>query len=396
MILANKKTLTNIVFNAIATILPLAVLQVFVYPNVSRVLGDDSYALMLTIYSVWVLVAGTLAGAINSSKIVANGEYVKKKLNGDYPIIIKNWLVISSVVCFLVVWYYLGSFSFLHIVFSVVVSCLMFIQMYLESGFRIDIDYQNLLINKIVLSIGYVIGYFLTYLTKYWELIFIFGYGLSILFCIYKSSIRKEESIKTGLYNSTLSDCYMYATSNFISNAVNYADKLILYPLIGSTALSIYYVSTLLGKVVNTGANTIRDVILSNVSKETNNDKDTFIKLIKLVLVIVIVGYFGIVVIGKYILSFLYPQLIDEVITYLPITTAASMLDVIATIIHPFTLKYCEAKYQMVFSGVSGIAYFIFSLLLWYFFGLKGFCFGTIVGQLIRIVLMLVIYFKES
>ena len=396
MLLANKKTLTNIVLNAIATILPLAVLQVFVYPNVSRTLGDDSYALMLTIYSVWVLVSGTLAGAINSSKIVAYAEYVNNKLNGDYPLIIKKWLAITSVVCFVAIWYYLESFYLLHIVLGVIVSCLMFIQMYLECGFRIDIDYKNLLINKIVLSIGYVIGYFLTYITKYWEFIFVFGYGLSILFCMLKSSIKNEKSIKTILYKRTISDCYMYATSNFISNAVNYADKLVLYPLIDSASLSIYYVSTLLGKVASTGASTIRDVLLSYLSKENKNDKKIFAIFVVAITCIVTLGYFVIVNIGKVLLAYLYPTLISEVIIYLPIATIISMLDVVAVIIHPFTLKYCSSKWQVLFSASYGISYFIFSLVLWKMLGLKGFYYGGIIGQIIRIVLMLAIYFKKS
>lgn len=41
--------------NIIAVTIPVAVLQLIVYPITAKSIGGDSYGLMITIYSVWIM-----------------------------------------------------------------------------------------------------------------------------------------------------------------------------------------------------------------------------------------------------------------------------------------------------------------------------------------------------
>jgi hypothetical protein len=64
--------------------------------------------------------------------------------------------------------------------------------------------------------------------------------------------------------------------------------------------------------------------------------------------------------------------------------------------IQPFVLKFCDIKWQILISAVGLITYFCASLVLWKFFGLFGFCYGTAIGMLAKLILMLAIYYKKD
>lgn len=392
----NVKRYKDLILNTIAIGLPIGILQLFIYPNLARELGNEEYGLLISIYSIWTLVSGALSGALNSIKLVRNNKYNNEGLDGDYPIISTRWAFIISFVCFFAIWIYIGEFKILNIILGTISALLMYYEMYYECSFRINISFINILICKMILVVGYIVGYFAFTITKYWEFIFIFGYGFSFAYCIFKSNFIKEKFTKTKYYSETLRGCNYIAISNFVDNLSTYADKLVLYPLMGGNVVTIYYTSMLIGKVVSMIASSLRDVILSYISKNTKNDEKFNTKSFVISFFLIVVCYLVLMFVNKWMIGFLYPQLIQEIVQYLPLALAITMLDVFATILHPYTLKYCEAKWQILISVLSTSANFITSLILWSIYGLTGFYIGAIIGQMSRIIMFMYVYYNKS
>lgn len=390
----SKQFIVNVFLQMTSSFLPIAVLQLFVYPRIAEELGGDKYGLMLTIYSVWFFIAAPISDAINNSLIVNNNKYKDGNARTDFSILSRRWLFISSILCLIVTYYYDNSISVLSLALRTIISIFIFLSNYLECYFKIDINYIRITINKSIISLGFIIGYGLFIFTKKWEFIFVFGYGFSVLFCLLTLKNNKIGN-KTEYYSVISKDCSALIFPSIINGAIGYADKLVLYPLLGGLEVSIYYVATLIGKVTSIISGAIREVTLSYLSRTNKNKK----KLVVLILVcgipLVCIAYAVILIFSRFIISFLYPQWVEQVIKLIPITTIAAMVEVLNNVIYPFSLKNCDRKWQIVFSVTSALAYFISSLLLMKLYGIYGFCIGNVIGQLVKLLLMIFVYFNN-
>lgn len=80
----------------------------------------------------------------------------------------------------------------------------------------------------------------------------------------------------------------------------------------------------------------------------------------------------------------------------IPLTTVTIMLTILISFLNPFILKFCKMQWQIGINMVGAIAYFGSALGLWYFMGLKGFCIGTIIGASAKLIIMIVVYYKNQ
>ena len=393
--LKSNKIIIDIILNISAAALPIAMLQLIIYPRVAKDIGGDEYGLMLTIYSVWIMISNSLGNVLNNIKLLKFPEYSKAGVEGDLPILLRRWLCIGSAIIFFVIWIYCGEFSPIHIFLGVIAAAFIMLKAYFEVGFRIKLNYVAILINHALLSIGFFLGYFLCKITGIWELIFILGYALSSFYCIAKTELIKEPAVKTQFYQEVKKDSYSLVCSTVINNLINYADKLVLYPLMGGMAVSIYYTATILGKITGMLTGPINSVILSYITRWDKTKANVFFKVIIVGGIVATLGYFITLLISRPVLSLLFPQWLEEVMDIIPYTTVTIMLNVLVSIMQPFVLKYCKMQWQIAISALGSVAYFTCALILWNFMGLKGFCIGTIVGIVTKLIIMVLVYCKS-
>ena len=391
-----KKVITDMMLNIIAAALPVAMLQLVIYPKVAVAAGGEEYGLMLTVYSIWIMTSNAPGNVLNNVKLLKYPQYQAMQEEGDVPILLRRWIVLSSSIVFLATWLYCGEFSVHHLFLGVLVACALMLKAYLEVGFRIKLNYKAILVNNALLSLGFFAGYYLFLKTSYWELIFLTGYALSCTFCAVKTGLLKEAAVKTTLYQSVRSDAYSLLVAAVIGNLINYADKLVLYPLMGGTAVSIYYTATILGKITGMLTGPINSVILSYITRWDNAKASIFSKVLATGFVVICFGYALTLVFSKPVIGYLFPQWVNEVLKIIPITTVTVMLTVLSSILQPFVMKFCNLHWQIVISGVGSLAYFACALILWNVFGLTGFCIGTVIGATVKLILMIIIYRKMA
>lgn len=390
-----NKVLVDMMLNIIAVAIPVAVLQLIVYPFTATVIGDEKYGLMITIYSVWVAVSNTIGNALNNVKLLNNNEYIARNEHGDFIILFRRWNLVNVIIVIIITSIYSHSFNLFNILISGIIAIFFTAKSYLEVGFRIKLNYLGIVISNALQSLGYIIGCFITYKTSIWQSIFIFGYLFSVLFCIFKTKLFKESSSKTALFSKVQKETRELTLATVAGSMMNYADKLVLYPLMGPSVVSVYYTATILGKIVGMLTGPINSVILSYISRWDESKKNVLNKLLITGFPLSIVGYIFALVVAKPIIGALYPQWIDEVTKIMPYTTATIMLLVLISMINPFVLKYCGTKVQIIINGVGVCVYFIAAIILWKVFGLKGFCIGTVIGAVTKLSIMLIFYYKK-
>ena len=390
-----KKAILDVLLNITATVLPLAMLQLLVYPQIARVLGGQEYGLMLSIYSIWIMLPHSLGNVLNNIKLLKVTEYQRLGTEGDIAILVRKWLALGATVSFAIIWIYCGKFTPTHILIGTVIAVLIFLKSYLEVGFRIKLDFVAVLINNALMSVGYILGFVLFSFTHIWEFVFLLGYLFPCIYCTLKTNLLKELPQKTILYQTVQKDAYSLVFSSIIRNLTHYADKLVLYPLMGGTAVSIYYTATILGKITGMLTGPINSVFLSYIARWDKSRANVFSKVLLIGLVICSAGYVVVLLIAKPVLGFLFPQWLDAVMKLMPLTTVTVMLGVLVSVLNPFVLKFCKLQWLVIINIISSVVYFGSALVLWHYLGLEGFCIGTIIGLIVRLSIMICVYFRS-
>ena len=393
---AKKKAVGDVLLNIVAAALPIGMLQLIIYPQIAKNIGGDEYGLMLTIYSVWIMLSNSLGNVLNNIKLLRVNDYEEINDEGDVALLLRRWLALSSAIVFIVIWIYVGQFDAVHIIVGTFTALLIMLKAYLDVGFRINLNYVAILITNVLLSLGFLLGFFLFKLTSIWEFVFLIGYLLSVIYNAIKTGLLKERPKKTILFSDIRKDAYSLVVAAIINTLINYADKLVLYPLMGGTVVAIYYTATILGKITGMLTGPINSVFLSYISRWDNSRTGFFFKMLSIGTVICVFGYGLTLLLAKPVIGLLFPQCLDQVLKIMPLTTLTIMLTVLTSLLQPFVLKYCKMQWQIAISAAGSAAYFAFALLLWHFMGLKGFCIGTIIGVVVKLVIMIAVYSKTT
>lgn len=389
-----KKIVMDIILNVVATAVPLIVLQLIILPSLADKMNEESYGLILTMISIFTVICGSFGNALNNIRLIKNAEYEKQKMQGDFSLILLCETILSAII--VIVSFQHLKLIFIDYILSVILAILWISREYYIVAFRIRLDFRGIVFNNIALVTGYIIGYGLFLIYSYWEIIYILGMLFSIIYIVKKTDITREKVCITPLLQGTIQELFFLTFASLVNSLLNYADRLVIYPLIGGAAVSIYYSSTLFGKLVSTAVTPLNSVMLSYLAKKRNLQKGILKRVVAVSVVAACIGYLICRIIAYPALNIIYPKWADESIKYVPITTLVAMLNMIISVLSPFLLKYCKMKWQLIINISVLITYLFCSVTLYNVWGLTGFCIGVLISNIIKLLIMLILGFKAT
>lgn len=390
-----KKLILDTIFNIIATAIPILVLQLIVLPIIGKELGESQYGLVITLISFSTLISVPIGNVLNNIKLLTYNQYTDKNISGDFNILLLSGSIINVIAIIIGTIYYERTLSVVSVSLMILLSCLTLLREYLIVGYRIELNYKAILINNLILGLGYALGLVIFYLSGYWQFIYIAGTFLSLLYVLKTSNLIKERLVKTQLFGSTLYKSVVLLFSVFIKTFLSYADKLLIFPLLGPAAVATYYSSTLLGKIMSMAITPISSVMLSYLAKMEKIGVKKFVSLLSVTINVGIIGYFIAILISGPVLRALYPDWAERSMELIYITTATAIIQVITSVINPIILRFNNVNWQAIISGINVIIYLILSLMLYKHYGLYGFSVGVMIASLSKLVMMIFVYFYE-
>lgn len=394
--MSKKNFFLDSLLNIVATAIPIIILQLVTLPIIGNQLGGDQYGLIVTLISLFTVLSFPFGNVLNNIRLLVDKEYSEKRIFGDFNILLIGSIVLSTIMMIIGTVYYEGQFSFISISLIILISCLNLLREYLGVSFRLQLNYKKIVINNVILTIGYILGTILFSLMEYWQFIFIFGYGFSVLYIIKNSTLLKEPVVRTDLFNSTTYKSIVLLGSSLLTNVLNYADKLLIFPLLGPAAVTIYYTATILGKIISMAITPINGVILSYIVRLEKINHKTFGSIMLLTGTVGIIGYFFTIWISPLVLGFLYPDWANESLKYIYITTATAIVGVISSVIQPFILKFNHINWQLIINGSNVIVYMVCAFVLYQFYGIMGFCIGIFISNVYQLILMVCIFIVSN
>jgi hypothetical protein len=136
---------------------------------------------------------------------------------------------------------------------------------YSEVEFKINTNFFRYMIYYILISVGYILGLFAFRNTGEWMIALIAGEVLAVAFVVVFGKIYRKPLIKpTRDFGPVFLSMGFIFLSAFIDNITLHADRILLLSITGDgAAVSIYYIASLIGKIVSMLTHPINAILIS-------------------------------------------------------------------------------------------------------------------------------------
>ncbi len=381
----------DVLLNVVASCLTTFVVQLVCYPLLASMLDSEGYGRLLLLMGVSNLVSGFLAVSLNNGRLLSQEVYPSGRgyADGDFNAMLSALQIFGGIAVFAATLVVTESL-FESILLALITITTMFCS-YHGVSFRLVIDYRRVLIMSVVQARGYLLGLFGCRVTGVWEAVFLCGqlFGCAYLFAT-ASTVREPFDLTPRL-GRAMRDYTALSLANLASSLTQYADRLLLYPILGSSSVSYYTVASYLGKTSGVVAGPISSVLLTYYSKERRGvARVDVIKRLAVMALLLGMLYVAVVLLAGPLLSFFYPTLAGDSLPYVPLASGAAVLAIYSGFVWPMVLSYAPRHWQPFIQVGYLVAYVLLALVGCQIWGLWGFCFGAVIAGAFRLVVSLI------
>ena len=384
-----RKFITDYIYNLMSSIFPIIVLQIIIFPLLNKIYGAEEYGLILTIIALFTMFSSSFGNVLNNVRLLDSSD--KNHKEGNYIFLLAALNIINVIIMLIVA---ILMYDVTNIIFLVLIGLtggLFLSRQYMLVYLRIKLNYKRILWSNVLLVVGYLIGIILLKFTEFWIILYMLGLGISLAY-IYKSNKEFFEKLVvdsdlTGILKQVLT----LLTASFLVAGINYFDRILLYPLLGAVSVSIFYASSIFGKMITQLINPINNVILSHLVNFKTFKRRFFLKYLIALIGISTISFFAIMIFGEFLLQMLYPNLYASAISYLPIAGINAIFVMIYASTNPFLLRYYRFKWQIYVNLIGLVLYVGLGVWLSGLYGLSGFYFGVTLSNFARFVFMTIL-----
>ena len=354
----NRQKLLNLIYSIGATAIFNMTLQFLIYPSFERQMGEERYGVVLALLSMIAITAGTCGYAVNCSRLL--GVEKGRTSSGDYNLI----LLAMGAICGgigVVYLYRLGLGSPLSILLFVVLILVTMLRYYSEVEYRIHTDFFRYLIYYLLISLGYIVGLFLFRISGYWMLTLILGEALAVLYVVIRGSIYRAPFFRpTREFRLILSSIGFILLSALIDNIVLHADRILLLAITGDgSAVTLYYVASLVGKIVAMFTLPINSLVISYLSRYRGALTGKMWLLITLVATVFGgIALLGCLIVSPFLIRILYPDMLDAARPYFLPAILGQIFYFVSGVLMIVLLRFKGEKKQFFFNGAYAVVFF--------------------------------------
>lgn len=385
-----RKFLKDTSINIISNLLLVSVIQLICFPLLNKSETENVFSLITVIYGYAIIIATTLGNTLNNVRLLYNNKITQSKKEYLFNNIFK-YVIIGNIIIFsLLIWLYTKEVTVNNILI-VLFSALLTSRYYLNVYFREKLNFTKILFSNVSILIGYLIG-ILLYVTllEFYSVIFVMGELLGIVYIIknIQGNTYEDENnyeIESNIKNKVYKDYTNYTLTNLMINALNYLDRIIVFPLVGANAMTTYFIGSTTSKMISLITTPMNNVLLSYIT--AGESKNTYFKTLNLIVMISLIPSFFLIKYTSLLLTkILYYDYFDHVDKIMNLITIICLLSIYNSVINPFCMKILSSitllKIQITYAGF----YIISALLCTINYGLFGFCWATIISILFRLI----------
>lgn len=383
--------LGDFIFKLMANTLSIAIRNILVLPILASIFSTKEYGELMTVIGVITTIAAGLGNSLLSTRLIMDGDYKRKNLQGDFNIFCIIVSVIGGLSCLAIHKIFPGVSTIQLIIISAVLFLETFVG-YHSGWFILRQEFRKLLVYTIIGGIGFVIGLIFSNITKLWAITYLISDGFSIAFLLYFSPLPKENYSLTVECPKMLKKYFILIITTVISNALAYLDRLLLYPIIGSEAVAIYTTASVFGKAFNLIALPVSSIMLGYYAAEKIKLNlrrywiINFSTLGVLMIFVVMTRFIGIWATGV-----LYPSIVNDAKPFILIANISSSIGASAQITKSAALKYAKVYWILLIQVIYAVVYLLGGYYGVLRYGLMGFSVAVLGANVIQIIILFIV-----
>lgn len=382
----SSKIAGDLLYTIMATVVMNIALQLIIYPLITYFHGDAATGNILYFIGFIYIIPQALGTALSSTRLVIRKSCDAS--NSDYSHVIILASAISALSCGLIAFTdtYSPVFAVLYALFSVIYL----LRSYAQVEFRLILKFKEYFLYYCIISIGYLVGLALYFLTDIWLLIFIVGEFAALIYSFFKGSIFKRDSRKAprSQINKTIG---MIVLSTLVRDCVIQFDKVILKQAINANVVTQYHVVSLIAKTMQMLIQPINTLIMSYLTvKGAVLSKKTLLKFISISFVLGGVFYTACIIGTPIYIKLFYPTLYDNIMPYNLIVNLGLILGFIASLFMAVILSQGKTKIHTAIECIWGAIYIVTAYYFTSVYSIWGLAYVTLAMNIIKTVIVLI------
>ena len=382
-----KAQLGDSMWSILGLVLMNAMAQIAVYPLLNRVLGASGYGDVQYLMAYINIITVTVGYAANLARMTAPAEE-RERTNGDYHLFLLLVCALGIPFCILIKKF--GGVAMDNV--TTLCYFLLFVSMafryYADVAYKITLNYKRYFLYYLSITIGYAIGTVLVWKTgtHIWPLAILPGEALGVLFAFtWGKTLRARALAPSPKWKHVWRVIAIFCVSEGISQLIFNADRLLLKFLIGSSAVAVYYLATLVGKTVSLVATPLNGVLIGYLVRYDGSLSRRMMKWIVLGSLAAFAVLTGVCVLGGYIvLVWLYPTELAAVRPFLLMGSLAQVLFFVTNVITVILIRFAKQMYQVYINGFYGLSFLCAGIPATIYGGLWGFAIAMVAVNLAR------------
>ncbi len=382
-----KKLGGDFILSVSAIVIFNGVIQFLLNPYLTEQLGAEKFGTVIYLISL-ISVVGAFGLAANYSRMLVSAK--RECSNGDYN---RYFLIIAGVVIAVsaVGLVALKSFEPMYFIGYAALMFMTILRYYGDVEYRLSCNFKGYFVFYLLIAVGYIVGILLFRFTRSWVITMLIGESLAILFVGIRGKIFKPPFFeKSANFKENTRSVWTLVPANLVQTVILNADRILVMFFVGSYDVTVFYVATLVGKIVALVTVPLEGLVISYLNKY--EDKISY----KLFLVFtggaaalaaVMIG--ASTVASHILIPFMYPDEVYQAASpYFIVANAGQVLFFVSTVLITFVLKISGENSQLVMNIiylVSFAAVVIPCIAIW---GLWGLAWSVAGVNLMRVVLV--------
>lgn len=380
--------------NILASVVYTFARQIVVFPLLAARMTDGDYGTLLTVSGLANVCTAMIGISLNNIRLIEDSRYQEQGLQGDF-----NLLCLlgsgASVVFAAVLWRMFALSAATAVLLAAYLVVSNFYQ-YATAFFRLELNFKRTLWCNVVVSAAYCAASLVFATAELWPAVFLVGEGAGLLFAAGTTPLFREPLTRTPLFVSTAVTLLTYMSTGLIGNLLQYADRMILYPVLGSESVSYYSTASFFGKSAGIVMTPIAGVLLGYFAqKDFKASKKLFAIVNGCSLACLAVFLLGCWIFAPWFTRLLYPSLYESAAPYIFLANLASAVSIAGSMAQPMVLKGCSIRWTLLTQVLYGASYLFFAWLWLPGYGLLGFCWASIASGAVRTLALYAIGFAK-
>ncbi len=342
----NKKVqiASNTVYTIAGALVLNGVLQLLVYPQLNARMGAEANGTVLYIMGLVSILGPSVGQALNNARLVMRRD--KDVKNGDYNTMLFLFGAVGIAAALIIARHSIsGVFSY---VMTAILIMITIFRYYGDVEYRLNLNYKRYFIYYLLISVGYAAGFAVYLMRGSWFFIFMTGEAAAFAYLYFTGSIYRKFFERSQYFSLAAKRGSILVLSYLVTNTTLNIDRLVLKSTLGGTAVTQYYVVSLIGKTLVLFIAPINTIIISYLTREKHAlGRKRFLTFAGAGLLASFVFFLFCQIATPIFIRLFYPDLYDSTRQLVTVVNISQILSMLSAYLFILVLTFTGEKWQL-------------------------------------------------